>query len=77
MQSSELNANKENICTNTNTVILASLQFISDKVGDNLNRGNSEHQGRFVEGGSSRKSSKSVKLELHESLGTVLFHLAM
>ena len=77
MQSSELNANKENICTNTNTVILASLQFISDKVGDNLNRGNSEHQGRLVEGGSSRKSSKSVKLEFHESLCTVLFHLAM
>ena len=45
-------------------ICLASLQFISDKVGDNLNRGKSEHQGRFVEGGSSRKSSKSVIIRI-------------
>ena len=47
--------------------MLASLCFISEKVGDNFKRGNSEDQGRFVEG-SSRKSSKSAIKKFHNSL---------
>jgi len=74
MQSSEVNANKENICKTQqhwlmicNVVILASLQFISDKVRDNFNRGNNEHQGSSVER-CSRKGSKSGSSKFQNSL---------
>ena len=65
LQSSELNANKEIICTDTNLLrnYFGIFSMYFRKKLTCHNKDNTEREGRYVEGGS-RKSSKSVRIRI-------------